>query len=152
RGTPQELISAARWGWLYQGQAYPWQKNPRGTPTQGLSLAHFVNYIQNHDQIANTIDGRRFHRDASPGRVRAITAWFLLIPGTPLLFMGQEWCASTPFHFFADFDGDLGASYHKGRRKFLAQFRDLATPEIQALIPDPTEESLVRRATLDWNE
>ena len=152
RGTPQELISAARWGWLYQGQIYPWQEKPRGTATMDLPPARFVNYIQNHDQVANTLDGRRFHLQTSPGRARALTAYFLLAPGTPMLFMGQEWGASTPFFFFADFGGDLGAAYHKGRREFLEQFRNLASPEMQALIPDPTDAALFTRSKLDWGE
>ncbi len=152
RGAPQELISASKWGWLYQGQMYPWQGKSRGTPTFGLEIARLINYLENHDQVANTGDGRRLHQQASPGRFRAITAWFLLIPGTPMLFQGQEYGATTPFLFFADFSGELGRSYHEGRRKFAAQFLNLATPEMQAVIPDPTDPETFRRCKLDWGE
>ena len=61
RGTPQEFISAAKYGYLYQGQWYKWQKRRRGTPGLDLPPAAFVNYIQNHDQVANSIRGERCH-------------------------------------------------------------------------------------------
>ena len=97
RGTPQELISAVKYGYLFQGQHYAWQKQPRGMPTWGLPPAAFVTFLENHDQIANTADGTRAHELTSPGRWRAMTALVLLAPGTPMLFQGQECAASAPF-------------------------------------------------------
>jgi maltooligosyltrehalose trehalohydrolase len=96
-GRPQELISAAKRGYLYQGQYYRWQKKRRGTPTGRIKPAAFVNYLQNHDQIANNGRGWRVHRMTDPGLYRAITALFLLSPQTPMLFQGQEFGASSPF-------------------------------------------------------
>jgi len=58
-GTPQELISAARHGYLFQGQRYAWQRQPRGTRTDWIAGAAFVTYLENHDQIANSGDGSR---------------------------------------------------------------------------------------------
>ena len=57
RGSPQEFISAAKYGYLYQGQWYEWQKGRRGAAGLDLPPAAFVNYIQNHDQVANSIRG-----------------------------------------------------------------------------------------------
>src|SRR5690606_19481079 len=102
RGAPQEFISAARRGYLFQGQRYAWQKQPRGTRVRGLAPQCFVNFIENHDQIGNTGDGSHMHRRTSPGRLRAMTAYTMLAPGTPMLFQGQEFGASTPFLYFAD--------------------------------------------------
>src|SRR5688572_9903916 len=72
RGTPQEFVSAAKWGFLFQGQYYTWQKKRRGTPAFGLPGRVFVNFLQNHDQIANSVDGRRCHQLASAGDWRAV--------------------------------------------------------------------------------
>ncbi|HKB89466.1 MAG TPA: malto-oligosyltrehalose trehalohydrolase, partial [Opitutaceae bacterium] len=71
RGTPQEFVSAVKWNYLYQGQHYSWQKQRRGTPAVGTPPADFINFIQNHDQIANSGLGLRLHRLTSPGRYRA---------------------------------------------------------------------------------
>lgn len=151
-GTPQELISTVKWGYLYQGQHYVWQKKRRGTPALDIRPAAFVNYIQNHDQIANSGFGVRAHCLTSPGRYRAITALLLLAPGTPMLFQGQEFAASSPFLYFADHKPDLAASVKKGRAQFVAQFRSLATPEAQARLPDPGDVANFERCKLDFEE
>src|SRR6059058_5037447 len=100
RGTAQELISAVKRGFLYQGQRHKWQSQPRGTPVTTQPASAFVCFLQNHDQVANSLRGDRLHAVTSPGRYRALTAVLLLAPGTPLLFMGQEFWASSPFLFF----------------------------------------------------
>src|SRR6185312_3631444 len=121
RGTPQELMSSAKHGFLYQGQRYAWQKKRRGTPTFGVAPHAFVNYLQNHDQIANSAFGQRLGELADPGRLRALTAFLLLSPGTPLLFQGQEFAASSPFLFFADHKPELAAMVREGRARFVTQ-------------------------------
>ncbi len=126
RGLPQEFISALKWGYLYQGQYYSWQKKARGTSTIGLPPASFVLYIQNHDQIANSARADRAHRNTTPGLYRATTALLLLAPCTPMLFQGQEFAASTPFHYFADLSPELAEKVHEGRLKHLSQFPSLA--------------------------
>ncbi|HYJ16813.1 MAG TPA: malto-oligosyltrehalose trehalohydrolase [Candidatus Limnocylindria bacterium] len=136
-GSPQELISAVKWGFLYQGQWYTWQKQRRGTPTRGLKPSTFVTFLENHDQICNSGFGDRIHFSSHPGCYRALTALLLLGPGTPLLFMGQEFGASSPFVFFADHKPELAKLVYKGRLEFVSQFTSLATPESQARIPDP---------------
>ena len=151
-GTPQEFVSAVKWGYLYQGQRYQWQNQRRGTPTFGLPHTAFVNYIQNHDQIANSAAGTRIHLLTSPGRYRAITALLLLAPETPMLFMGQEFAASSPFLFFADHKQDLAVKVRKGRAEFVRQFRSLATAEVQQLLPDPHDRKIFELCKLDLSE
>src|SRR5439155_25110156 len=97
RGTPQELISAVKRGYLYQGQWYSWQRKRRGTPCLDLQPSNFVTFIENHDQVANSLHGLRLHQLTSPGRLKPITAFLLLAPPTPMLFQGQEFAASAPF-------------------------------------------------------
>src|SRR5215467_6267124 len=109
RGSPQELMSAVKWGFLYQGQYYTWHHKCRGSSALDLPPTAFVNYIHNHDQIANSIDGARLHQVSAFGQYKAITALLLLGPGTPMLFQGQEYGASTPFLYFADHYPELAA-------------------------------------------
>jgi maltooligosyltrehalose trehalohydrolase len=152
RGTPQEFISALKWGYLYQGQYYRWQRQRRGTPCFGLTPATFVTYLQNHDQIANSAYGLRLQFLTSPGRYRAMTALLLLGPGTPMLFQGQEFAASSPFYFFADYQGELASPVRRGRVEFLSQFPSLALPETQARLPDPIDPATFTRSKLDLSE
>src|SRR5213595_1758547 len=153
RGAPQEFISAAKHGFLYQGQALSWQKALRGTPTFGISPEVFVSFIENHDQIANTGPGERLRFQTSPGRYRAMTALLLLGPWTPLLFQGEEFGACTPFTFFTDTgDGPMREAIRRGRFGFLAQFPSLATKEVQERLPVPSDPTVFVSCKLDFSE
>ena len=152
RGTPQELISAAKRGFLYQGQWYSWQAQPRGSPALDLRPAQLVTFIQNHDQLANSLRGQRAHLLASPGRYRALTALLLLMPGTPMLFQGQEFAASSPFFYFADLPAPLDEAVRKGRAEFLSQFPSIASAAAQAALTDPGDPLTFERSKLDLAE
>lgn len=151
-GRAQEFISTVRRGFLYQGQHYAWQKQPRGSLLPPSRAAQCINYLQNHDQVGNTCLGERVHHMAAPARYRALTAVLLLAPQTPLLFMGQEFLASTRFTFFADHQGELRTLVQAGRRKFLQQFRAYADAAVQQSIPDPAAAATFASCKLDWNE
>ena len=152
QGTPQELISAVKWGYLYQGQWSPRQGRRRGTPAWDIPAGRFVNFLENHDQVANSARGLRFHALASPGRNRALTALLLLSPGTPLLFQGQEFAASPPFLFFADHDAELARLVREGRWQFLRQFESLAGPEQAAVPADLCGPEAFDRSKLDLGQ
>ena len=152
RGRPGEFIAAAKHGFLYQGQRYQWQRKARGTPTLDLPAECFVVFLQNHDQIANSGTGERCHALTSPGRLRAMTAYFLLMPGIPMLFQGQEFAASSPFFYFADHEIELSRDVREGRRRYLAQFPSLATSEMRAELADPGDIDTFRRSVLDLGE
>jgi maltooligosyltrehalose trehalohydrolase len=152
-GSPQEFISAVKYGYLFQGQPYVWQEAPRGTLTFGAPPEAFVAFIENHDQVANTAVGERLRFQTSPGRYRAITALLLLGPWTPLLFQGQEFGASTPFTFFTDTgDGPMREAIRKGRFEFLAQFPSLAADEVQKRLPVPSDPEVFANSKLDFSE
>jgi maltooligosyltrehalose trehalohydrolase len=151
RGTPQELVSAAKRGFLYQGQYYAWQKQPRGSATTGLEPDRFVNFLQNHDQVANSTRGLRLHDLTSPGRYRAATALLLLAPQTPMLFQGQEFAASSPFLYFADNAPENAGAVSKGRREFLTQFPSIAAGG-HAWLLDPASRDIFERSKLDLSE
>jgi len=152
-GKPQEFISAAKYGFLYQGQARSWRKVFRGTPTFGIPVDAFVCFIENHDQIANTGSGDRPRFQTSSGRYRAITALLLLGPWAPLLFQGQEFGASSPFLFFADVgDAAVRDAIRKGRAELLAPFLSLSEEETFRSLPAPDDLKAFLRCKLDFSE
>jgi maltooligosyltrehalose trehalohydrolase len=151
RGSPQEFLSLIKWGFLYQGQRYHWQKKPRGSAVTTQPAHTFVVFTQNHDQVANSLSGERITALTSPASNRALTAVMLLAPTTPLLFMGQEFGASNPFLFFADHcEAALGAKVREGRKEFLAQFPSYGSAAAQALVPDPGAPATFARSKLDF--
>jgi len=152
RGSPQEILSAARHGFIYQGQPSRWQNNPRGTPSFEIEHAHFICYMENHDQVANSAWGHRLGQLTSPGKHRAATALLLLGPWTPMIFQGQEFAASTPFLYFADHKPEIGAAVARGRRDFLSQFSSLATDAMERYLADPGDEDVFLRSKLDLRE
>lgn len=151
-GSPQEFVSCAKWGFLYQGQRYEWQKGRRGAPALDLPPAALINFLQNHDQIANTARGWRGHLLGSPGRWRALTALTLLMPGTPMLFMGQEWGSDAPFLYFADHNPALAALVDEGRKDSLRQFPSAKTPEVRTQLAAPHDPATFERCRLDHCE
>jgi len=151
-GTPQEFVSAVKYGPLYQGQYYTWQRRRRGEPAWDVPHWRMVFCLENHDQVANSRDGRRFHQLTSPGRYRALTALLLLAPQTPLLFQGQEFGSSSPFLYFADHEGELRRLVREGRAKFLSQFSSVAEDVRPDELADPADPETFARSRLDWSE
>jgi maltooligosyltrehalose trehalohydrolase len=152
-GAPQEFISAAKYGYLFQGQPYSWQGAPRGTPAFGAPPEAFVAFLENHDQVANRITGERVRFETSPGRYRAMTALLLLAPWSPMLFQGQEFGTSKPFLYFSDIgDEKLREAIRKGRLEFLSQFPSLVTSRAQKQLPIPSDSETFRRCKLDFSE
>ena len=152
QGSAQELISCARFGYLYQGQWYSWQEKRRGTPALDVKPHAFVTYLENHDQVANSAFGVRLHQLASPASYRALTAWLLLGPATPMLFQGQEFASSKPFLYFADHTPELAASIRRGRREFLSQFPSVADETVLSALPAPDAAATFARCKLDFAE
>jgi maltooligosyltrehalose trehalohydrolase len=110
-------------------------------------------FTQNHDQVANTLHGERVGVFTSVARYRALTALMLLAPQTPMLFMGQEFGATTPFLFFADYGDDtLVENVYRGRKEFLAQFPSYGSPEAQAAVPNPCAPDSFLRSKLDLSQ
>jgi maltooligosyltrehalose trehalohydrolase len=148
-GSPQELVSAAKWGFLYQGQRYRWHQTRRGRPAFDIARHRFVAFLENHDQIANQGRGSRVNQLTSPARLRALTAYLLLIPSTPMLFQGQEYASTRPFLYFADHHPELAALVLAGRREALQRFRSAASVESLGLMADPADPQTFERSKLD---
>ena len=153
-GNAQEFLSMAKRGFLYQGQRSAWQRQRRGTPTRGVEQHRFVTFLENHDQIANapTLRGERIWQLSSPGAYRALTALWLICPGTPLFFQGQEFGSSAPFLYFADHAGALGDAVRRGRAAFMRQFRSVASRDEVDALPDPGADATFLMCKLRENE
>jgi maltooligosyltrehalose trehalohydrolase len=151
-GKAGEFVAACKWGYLYQGQPFTWQKKRRGTPALDLPPTAFVNFIENHDQLANFAHGMRARQMCGPGVYRAMTALLLLAPQTPMLFQGQEFGASSPFVYFADHHEELAKLVRKGRGEFMKQFPSHTCKEMESRLPDPGDVRIFERCKLEWSE
>ncbi|SEM34697.1 maltooligosyl trehalose hydrolase [Stigmatella aurantiaca] len=147
-GSAEDIARTLRQGWFYEGQVSKNQGHARGTPAGTLPPTCFVHCIQNHDQVGNRALGERLHDDVSPAAYRAMSTLLLLSPYTPLLFMGQEWNASTPFLYFTDHNAELGKLVTEGRRKEFAGFSRFKG----TTVPDPQAQDTFERSRLNWAE
>ena len=140
-------------GFAYQGQASSLRGGaPRGEPSGMLPGTAFVSFLQNHDQIGNRAFGDRLASDRHPHRLRALLACLLLSPHVPMLFMGEEFAASTPFQYFCDVGPELAAAVATGRRDEFRRFAAFRDDAARARIPDPNAPSTFDASKLRWDE
>jgi maltooligosyltrehalose trehalohydrolase len=140
-------------GFDYQGEPSGFRNGAsRGQPSATLPPTAFVTFAQNHDQIGNRALGERVHHIAKPETLRTALTCMLLAPAVPMLFMGEEFAASTPFLFFCDFGPELAESVTTGRREEFARFEPFRDPARRATIPDPNAEATFVLSRLDWTE
>ena len=151
-GTTADLATTIRQGWYYRGQFSTHRRAPRGTDPSGVPLYRLIVCLQNHDQIGNRAFGQRLHHQIEPALFRALSALLLFLPETPLLFMGQEWAASTRFLFFTDHHDELGRLVTAGRREEFSRFQAFANPVTRTRIPDPQASSTFEDSRLKWDE
>jgi len=139
-------------GFAYQGDVSRYRGgNKRGEPTNGLPPSAFVSFLQNHDQVGNRAFGERITKIADARAVRTAAAILLLAPSPPLLFMGEEFGAETPFLFFCDFEENLAAAVTAGRRSEFAHFAAFKEPARREQIPDPSAATTFEASRLDWS-
>jgi maltooligosyltrehalose trehalohydrolase len=147
-GTTEDIARTLNAGWYYAGQATLRSGEPRGTSPLDVDPTHMVHCIQNHDQVGNRAFGDRLGEGVSPEAFRAMSAILLFSPYVPLLFMGQEWNAKTPFLYFTDHNPELGRLVTEGRRREFQAFASFQGAEI----PDPQAEETFSRSKLDYTE
>jgi maltooligosyltrehalose trehalohydrolase len=150
-GELSELVNALQNGWMHPS---PW---PAGSTRHNTACAHlpperFVFCISNHDQAGNRAFGERLNHFLSPETYRAASALLCLSPYTPMLFMGQEWGASTPFQFFTDHHEELGRLIQEGRKNEMKRFPVFAEALVLQELPDPQAEETFEHSKLDWAE
>lgn len=151
-GSLAEVLSVLENGWLYQGQISRRTGFSRGTPCRHLPPSRFVHCISNHDQVGNQVLGERLSQKISPPAYRVLSALLCLSPYTPLLFMGQEWAASTPFLYFTDHDAEVGKKVTEGRKREFLEFQKFLDCTSKEQIPDPQMEESFLRSKLRWCE
>jgi malto-oligosyltrehalose trehalohydrolase len=132
-----KLARALAEGWVYQGQYSSYLGGPRGEPCADLPPYAHVLFLQNHDQIGNRAFGERLTILADEAALEAAITLQMLCPQIPLIFMGEETAAKTPFLFFTDHHGDLAAAVREGRRQEFSHFPEFRDPERCQSIPDP---------------
>jgi maltooligosyltrehalose trehalohydrolase len=143
----QDVATALRDGYVYQGQYSVHRKRRHGRPPSGVAAHQLVVSAQNHDQIGNRAQGERLSMILDLPRLKAVAALTLLSPFVPLLFQGEEWGASTPFLYFTDHeDADLGRLVAEGRANEFRAF------QWQGIVPNPQALDTFSRSKLDWSE
>jgi maltooligosyltrehalose trehalohydrolase len=151
-GSLEEIIDTLRAGWHYRGQFSGSKQGKRGSECRHIPPRKFVYCISNHDQAGNRALGERLSHSISREAYLAASALLCLTPYTPMLFMGQEWAASTPFLFFTDHNEELGRLVTKGRRNEFKAFAAFNDPAARARIPDPQAEKTFTDSKLVWDE
>ncbi|MGV3622348.1 MAG: malto-oligosyltrehalose trehalohydrolase [Archangium sp.] len=148
-GSARELVSLALRNSLYAGQHFAFAGHPRGTELRRTEPHRVVFALQNHDQISVGLRAERIHKLAGESTTRALTALQLLLPQTPMLFMGQEFFASTPFPWFVDHNEELQPKVTEGRAEFLSKFASVKSAIAQGILPTAPADGFAK-ARLDW--
>ncbi|MDA3877965.1 MAG: malto-oligosyltrehalose trehalohydrolase [Halothiobacillus sp.] len=139
-------------GFAFQGEPSLFRDGRlRGEPSGHLPPGAFINFTQTHDQVGNRAYGERIAILTPAKQLQVALAALLLAPSPPMLFMGEEFAAATPFQFFCDFQGELAEAVTEGRRREFAGFSKFADPAAQARIPDPNDPATFERCKLEWN-
>ena len=151
RAPAAHLARTLAEGFAYQGESSEHRKGERrGEPSGHLSLTAFIPFVQNHDQVGNRAMGERLSMLVAHDRLRLAHAILLLAPSVPMLFMGEEFAAATPFLYFCDFEGDLARAVREGRRREFASFARFADERAREAIPDPGAKTTFAASRLDW--
>lgn len=149
-GTAEDLAATLRHGWAYRGRPFaPWKGKPRGGPCDHLPPSGFIFCIENHDQVGNRAKGERLEHLVSGERFRAASALLCLSPYCPMLLMGQEWAASSPFLYFTDHEGEHGRKVSEVRKR---EFEESGLNRGVTDVPDPQDPHIFTASKLNWNE
>lgn len=148
-GSLEVLAKALTTGFVHDGSYSTFRGRPHGKPIpKGTPGWRFVVYLQDHDQVGNRAAGERLSALAPIELVKVGAVLLLTSPFTPMLWMGEEWAASTPWPFFsAHEDPDVAAAVGPGR---VAEFEGYGWDTDQ--MPEPEDPKTYASAVLDWNE
>ena len=146
-GKLADLHKALKHAYVYDGQYSSYRKSKHGRLAESLSAHHFVHFDQNHDQVGNRAQGERLEQLCGLDAAKVAIGLVLMAPYVPMLFMGEEFAASTPFQYFADHEDDE-------MRKLVAEGRkrDFAAFGFGGEVPNPEEIDTFERSKLKWNE
>ena len=146
-GKLSDLHKALKHAYVYDGQYSSYRKRKHGRLVEGLSAHHFVHFDQNHDQVGNRALGERLEHLCGMDVAKVSIGLVLMAPYVPMLFMGEEFAASTPFLYFADHDEDeMRRLVVEGRK------RDFALFGFGDDVPNPAEMETFEQSKLKWDE
>lgn len=147
-GSLSQLARAVTEGYVYQGEYSEYRKRQHGRKPEHVDITQFVVFAQNHDQVGNRPAGDRLGDVVGIDQQKQAAALVLLAPSVPLLFMGQEWGASTPFPYFIDHpEAELAEAVQRGRAR---EFVEFGWSRREG--PDPREEATFQSSKLRWGE
>jgi maltooligosyltrehalose trehalohydrolase len=147
-GKMEYVAKAMRDVFVYDDDYSQYRNRHHGRPAEGLSAHHFLCFLQNHDQVGNRAQGERVEQLIGMERAKTAAGIVLTAPSVPLLFMGEEFAASTPFLYFADHDEpEMAKLVSEGRKREFAAF-GFAEKEV----PDPEARETFEHAKLNWSE
>jgi maltooligosyltrehalose trehalohydrolase len=142
-----DLHKALKHAFVYDGQYSGYRKRKHGRLAEGLSAHHFVHFDQNHDQIGNRARGERLEHLCGIDAAKVALGIVLMAPYVPMLFMGEEFAASSPFMYFADHDDeDMRRMVAEGRKREFADFG------FDGEVPNPEDEATFLASKLKWDE
>ena len=147
-GSMDCVAKAMREVFVYDGGYSEYRSRHHGRPVEGLSAHHFICFLQNHDQVGNRAQGERIEHLIGMERAKVAAGIVLTAAFVPLLFMGEEFAASTPFLYFADHDEpEMAKLVSEGRKKEFAAFGFT-----EKEVPDPEARETFERSKLNWPE
>jgi maltooligosyltrehalose trehalohydrolase len=148
-GDLEDIATATKQPYVYAGRHSQFRQRQHGRPPLGLSASRFVTFSQNHDQLGNRARGERLCHLAGMQRAELAAALVLTGPYVPLLFQGEEWGATAPFQYFADWSEEpqLAAAVREGRQR---EFGESSWTSNE--VPDPILADTFVISKLDWNE
>lgn len=143
-GQFEQLLTAFREGFVYAGSYSPYRQRRHGNDASDIDPLHFVVCSQNHDQVSNHKDGDRLARHLDLERLKLAAGTVLLSPFLPLLFMGEEYGETAPFHYFISHtDTALIEAVRSGRQKEFAAFG------WEGKVSAPQDEATFQRSRID---
>ncbi len=147
-GALSHVATALQRAFVHAGDYSPYRDRRHGRAPEGIPGWRFLGYLQNHDQVGNRAQGDRSAHLLSTERLKIAAALVLTAPFIPMLFMGEEWGAGSPFQYFTDHpDPELGRAVSEGRRAEFSSFGWSAED-----VPDPQDPKTFERSKLDWAE
>ncbi|PSQ97629.1 MAG: malto-oligosyltrehalose trehalohydrolase [Bacteroidetes bacterium SW_9_63_38] len=145
--TAEDIATTLNDGWFFRGEYSAYLDEERGTDPGPVDRDQCVVFIQNHDQVGNRALGDRLTDSVALPTYRALSTLLCVTEELPLLFMGQEWAAASPFQFFTDHNDEIGPTVSEGRKEEFSGFSDFAGD-----FPDPQDPASFQRSVLDWDE
>jgi maltooligosyltrehalose trehalohydrolase len=147
-GSIADLAKALGEVYVYDGRFSVYRGHGHGRPATNVRADNFVTFSQNHDQIGNRALGERLEHLAGLSAAKLAAMLTLTTPTVPLIFMGEEWAATSPFQYFTSHaDPKLGAAVTRGRKREFESFGWSAKD-----VPDPQDVATFERSRLHWDE